>query len=412
MSALAPAWRRARRDAVLGAGLGVAMGLSNALGFLFVLVLSRPLGPADFGGYSALSTYGVLLAIPAGAFQVLVARHLAAPVAGSSALRPALVIGSGLAAATCVLAPALSETFALASAWSVVWLGLTLVPMMLTGCAQGLLLGSHRLAGLSALYLMTAASRLGVAALAAWRGWSVAQIFAGLLLAAILTAAFGLWRSWDLVRHLPLGGRGLARELVASNTTLVAFTVLTNVDVLLARHYLDAHASGGYALASTFGRAVCWVTQFLALLVVPRMSGPHATRRLLQASAVVLAIGLTGVAVTAAAPSVWIRLAGGAQFDGYAGLVVASVGVGTAWALGQLWLFSEMGGGRRALGLLTWAVVVAEVLAISLRWHETPRQILLVCALGGLTLALAGLLVAVRAHRDLLSRDRSAESGT
>ncbi len=41
---------------MLGALLGVAMGLSNALGYLLVVLLSRTLGPEDFGGYTALTT--------------------------------------------------------------------------------------------------------------------------------------------------------------------------------------------------------------------------------------------------------------------------------------------------------------------------------------------------------------------
>ena len=60
-----------------GAALGITMALANVLSYVFVLVLSRALGPADFGGFSALSAYGIVLSVPAGALQVIVARHVA-----------------------------------------------------------------------------------------------------------------------------------------------------------------------------------------------------------------------------------------------------------------------------------------------------------------------------------------------
>ncbi|MFC6707287.1 hypothetical protein [Flexivirga alba] len=91
----------------MGALLGVAMGMANALGYLVVMLLSRPLGPGEFGGYTALSTYGVLLAIPAGVFQVVVARRLSGddPQGPTSAIRPALLIGLGCFAVTAAISP-------------------------------------------------------------------------------------------------------------------------------------------------------------------------------------------------------------------------------------------------------------------------------------------------------------------
>nr|WP_281358952.1 oligosaccharide flippase family protein [Flexivirga aerilata] len=388
------------------------MGLSNVLGYLVVMLLSRPLGPAAFGGYTALSTYGVLLSIPAGVFQVVVARRLSGNDSNhtnnsthgdtgnpaTSAIGPALLIGAGCFVLTAAIAPLLSRLFHLPSAAPVL-LGAMLVPMMVTGCFQGMLLGRHRLRALSALYLVTALTRVVAAVVCAARGFGVTQVFAAMLVAGSVSALFGAWLCRADLRSLPMTGHELAGEMLRSNSTLAAYIALTNVDVLFARHFLTPHDSGGYALASTFGRAVCWGTQFVALLVVPRMQRHGATRALLRASAVVFGIGVVGFGIVAISPSGWITVAGGADYREFGGLALLCVLLGIAWAVAQVWLFSEMSTNTGALGALTWGVIVAECLALALWWHDSPEQIAIVCLVGALVIALGGLLRVTLQHR-------------
>ncbi|NOP37304.1 oligosaccharide flippase family protein [Calidifontibacter sp. DB2511S] len=382
----------------------MAMGVANVLGYLMVALLTRALGPEDFGGYTALSTYGVVLAIPAGALQIVIARRVTAPDAATeevtSGLRTAATIGLGIFVFTALLAPVLRTLFHLDSAWSPVLLGGVLPAMLVTGCVQGVLLGQHRLRSLALLYLVTAGTRLLVAIAATVFDFSVLQVMAGMLIAAVVTAAFGVWTIRAQLRTLPASGRGLVTELVRSNMTLAAFVALTNVDVLLARHYLTPHESGGYSLASTFGRAICWGTQFVALILVPRMRQRNATVTLLKASGVVLALGLLAAAVVAVSPRTVIVIAGGPEYAEYGRLALVCVGLGITWALAQLWLFSEMGSNTTVLGLTTWVVIVLEVAAIALRWHQSAAQIVAVCVVGALVVAALGLVRVVRRHQN------------
>ncbi|MCL3837378.1 lipopolysaccharide biosynthesis protein [Aeromicrobium duanguangcaii] len=372
-----------------GAALGVTMAVANVLSYVFVLILSRALGPADFGGFSALSAYGIVLSVPAGALQVIVARHVAGTPPHSRGLRTALVVGVALAAATILAAPLLADAFRLDTTWSAVWLGLTLVPMTLTGAFQGILLGRNRLAALSAVYVATAAGRLAAGAGGAALGLTVAQVFFLLLLVAIGVAVLGaaLCRS-DLTLD---DDRRLGTELVRATMSLGAFIALTNVDVTLARAYLDDHDSGGYALAATFGRAMGWGTQFVALLLVPRMQGAGAARAFRRSLGLILGLGLVGVAVIAAAPSFWIRLAGGAEYAEFGPLAIACVALGVLWALVQVSLFAEMGLDSPWLGRFTWIVLALQCAAIALWFHDTPYELVTVCAIGAAVIVAAAL---------------------
>lgn len=378
----------------MSAALGVAMGLANAIGYLVVLLLSRSLGAADFGGYSALSSYGVLLSVPAGAFQVIVARRIAIGRPGeiTSGLRATLLLSGLAVGVTVALAPVLATAFHLASPWAVVFLAATLPGMLITGCLQGILLGGHRLPALAVLYLVTALTRLTAACGSAAAHTDVTGVMAAMVAANVVTVLIGGWQCRRELRTLPATGQGLVAEMVRSNSSLAAFIALTNVDVLLARHFLSPHESGGYALASTFARAMFWGTQFIALIVVPRMHRVDATRALLRATSMVIAIGLVGFAIVAINPRFWITAAGGEEYAEYGPLALACVVLGIAWALAQVWLFSEMSRGRAVLGVLTWIVTAAQIAVIALWMHDSGAQIALVCGVGATIIAIAGLL--------------------
>lgn len=392
----------ARSTRAASALLGVAMGMANVMSYLFVALLSSTLGPADFGGFSALNTVGILCAMPAGAMQLVVARRQGetARREGRSTSGAALsaVVGVVLAAAVILLAAPLRDAFHLDTAAAAVWLGLTLVPMTITGAQQGVLLGQGRLGRLSVLYLVTAGTRVVAGAVAVLADLAVHEIFAATFTAAVLTWAAGAVLLRGLVTPTGAGPREVLVELVRSNAALAALMALTSLDLLLARHLLTREESGAYALAALFGRVVFWGTQFVALSVVPVAAGAGEGRRrtVRGAGTVVVVLGLLVALVCAVVPGQLVRVTGGDQYAQAQPLLVWFAVVGTMWALVQLWLFAEIGAGRSGLGWLTAAAVLVEVTAIWFVWHDSPREILLVAGVCAAVVAVVGALVVPR----------------
>ena len=409
----APDSTQATSEAPSGRGgvvLAVAMGLGNLLSYVFVLILTRALGPAGFGAYSALITLGIVLVIPAGALQVVIARRWAHPSLRSSGLGLAARVGVALSVVTMLASPGVDALFHLGGFEPTIAMAFMLLPMTLTGAYQGVLLGSGAIARLAALYVVTAATRVAGALGCAAAGANVTEVFVVMALTAWCAAAFGLWASRDALVGVGAGNDGLAREMWRSNSTLAAFTALTNVDVVLVRHFLAPETSGAYGLASTFARAMCWGTQFLALLIVPRLaassaSAAHAdsgantrvtngTRALWRAAGFVVALGVTGCVVGSLLDAdAVVASVGGHAFDGNGSLVIACLALGTVWALAQLWLFSQMAGDDTRLGMLTWVMVAVELVAGWLWWHDSVWQIVTLAA------ACAGVVVVAGAWR-------------
>ncbi|NYF99599.1 oligosaccharide flippase family protein [Janibacter cremeus] len=381
--------------------LGVAMGLANVMGYVFVALVSATLGPADFGGYSALNTYGILLAMPAGAFQVIVARRQTRTHRDQhrhvTGLGTSLVVGVVLAAITIALAPLLRDLLRLETASSVVWLALMLPPMTVTGALQGVLLGREAYARLSLVYLVTAGTRLAAAGVAVGWRFDVAEVFAATFVASVATigAALALAR-----RDLGAGTRAprileLLDDLVRSNVALAGLMALSSLDVVLARTVLTDHDSGSYALAALFGKVVFWGTQFVALAIVPALADSRTggqVRTTLHRSA--LGVLLIGSAVSigcALFPGPLVALSGGSAFVDAEPLLVWAAVVGTLWAIVQVWLFAGMSRGDHVMTVVVWFAAGVQAVLVLVAFNSSPYEIFATVGTTAGVVALIGL---------------------
>ena len=403
------AWlRRARRSVPTPADLtlGVGMAVGTALGYAFSLVVSRSLGPAEFGALSAVIGFGLLGSIPAGALQVVVARRLVMGAPYARAFTLALLVGTGLLAVLTLVSPLLQEALHLHSVWPVVALGALLVPMTLTGVYQGLLLGRRQLPRLATLYVVTAAGRLlaGIAAAVFGLGTT------GVLWATVLMAALGVaWGAWLTRSHAYAGPRGslsdLGREVVRSSWTLSSLIALTSIDIVLARHFLARDASGEYALASLFGKVVFWGTQFMALVVVPRVTNEGGYRAVRLASLAVAVLGTAVTGVLLVDPQWWVTSVGGPAYADAAGLAVGFSVVGTIWALLQVVLFGQMGRDRPGISGAVWGAIMLEIGLCVLWLHGSGAQVLVAVLVSAVLALVAGSVVVARTRSTRLVDD-------
>lgn len=394
---------RARRVLpVAGLSLGLAMGLANVMGYVFVALLSAALGPADFGGFSALNTYGVLLAMPAGAFQIVVARRQTRAHRDAdgqvTALTTSAVVGLALAAVTIASAPLISDLLRLDTAWSVVWLALMVAPMTVTGALQGVLLGREAYRRLSVVYVVTAATRLLAAVCAVGWDFAVAEVFAATFVAATVTLLVALVLSR---RELAPGARApraleVLDDLVRSNVALAGLMALSSLDVVLARTVLTDHDSGSYALAALFGKVVFWGTQFVALTVVPAVadaSGGGQVRSTLHRSALaVLAIGSVVALGCALLPGPLVAFSGGPAYTDAEPLLVWAALTGTLWAVIQVWLFAGMSRGDHVMTIVVWAAAGLQSALVLLWFNDSPYEVIATVGGTAAVVALVGLL--------------------
>jgi O-antigen/teichoic acid export membrane protein len=170
---------------------------------------------------------------------------------------------------------------------------------------------------------------------------------------------------------------GWWREVGGATTGLLGLFLLANLDVLLARHYLDRAAAGRYALGAVVAKIAFWAPQFVVTIVFPRLVGGAGRRRLLGTSALVIG-GFGGLLAAALAVAALAGLAVPVLGGGYAGLgplLPLFAALGTGLALVQLLLFEGIATRDRDMGRAVAVALVAEVALVAGPLHGSVGQI-------------------------------------
>jgi O-antigen/teichoic acid export membrane protein len=166
----------------------------------------------------------------------------------------------------------------------------------------------------------------------------------------------------------------------------LGITTLTFFDVVLAKHYLDAHWAGLYGAASLTGRALLTVVSFLPTILLPKAttraaSGKSAARLLLQAAGAAVAISAAVLAVYSSAPWLIIRIFAGPAFADAAVLVLPLGAAAALLAAANVVITYKIGLHRFDFVIPMLLVVLGELIAI-VRFHGTPFEIIRTLLIG------------------------------
>jgi O-antigen/teichoic acid export membrane protein len=384
-----------------------AMAAANALNYAFNLVMSRLLGPADYGALGALLALVLVGTVPGVALQAVVARHttLAGEAVGrlwSRVLVAVVAVGAALGLLTVAASPAVAAFLHLPSLGPCLWLAAALLPLPLLSAVQGMLQGREWFGALAAVLLVSAAGRLAVGVGLVEDGLGVSGALAATAIGsavAVLVAvprlrAKGGWERPRVALPPRWPGKGSSAaafggEVAAAAAGVLGLLLLANVDVLLARHFLTAEASGLYAAGGVLTKIAFWAPQFVVTLVFPRLVTATDRRRLLgRSAAVVAAVGAPLVVAAALAPGLAARLSFGEAYLDVGPALPLFAALGTGLALVQLVLFTGMATADRAMYRLLLAAVAAEAALVALFLHDSVAEIV------GASLAVVAALLA------------------
>lgn len=386
--------------------VAVAMGVANVAAYGLSLLASRRLGPEGFGPLGALLAMIVIGNVTALGLQACSSRQVALARRSRSGpdglLVPALLLlGAGAAALTSALAlclvPVVTRLLHLSSPLPAVAMALTLAPLTMLGVLLGVLQGRDDRRRLAALYLVAGVGKVGCASLALLLWPGVGAAVAGTGVGAALAVAFGCVlvgrpeRARFTAALGELRARRLDRDTWRATHALLAFFVLANVDVVLARHFLDPDAAGHYAAGAVISKATLMLPQFVVVLAFPSLveRGPRRDRVLGRALALV---GGTGLVVTLGCFVLGDLVAatlGGPAYADLAGIAWCFAALGTFLALAQLLLYDRLARGDRGTTRVVWAAVALE-LVIAQAWHPGPVALVVAATIGALTCLAAG----------------------
>ena len=382
------------RPAVAG-GVAAAVGstVANLLAYALSLAGARLLAPAEYGLLVALLAVAIVASVPALAVQAVVAVRVVRAGArergrvAAESLGLGLAVGTGLVTAGLVAAPVLERFLRLPGPGAAVWLAVSVGPVAVLGVLQGITQGRQEFGRLAAVLVTYSGGRLagGLVGLVATRDTT------GALAGVALGTAVAALVSWVVAgRPRPARGSWPVRELVVASQALGGLYLLTNLDPVLARHYLPAAEAGLYGAGAVLAKAAFFLPQFVVLVVFPRLaSSPRPGRTLWPALAVLGGLGLLLTGITWLAGGLAVAAVGGAAYEELAAHAWLFVAVGSTFVIVQLLLYAQLTAARQRVTLAVWAVVAAEAAVVATVAHGSLTAI--VTAALGTALAAAAL---------------------
>jgi O-antigen/teichoic acid export membrane protein len=371
--------------------------LASGVNYASNLIFSRVLTPAGYGDFTALIALTVIVAVPSGAAQTIVADRLAAYGAAGDrttiaylirhAAAHVLVYATVLGTLYLAAIPLINSVMDLQSSGSAVALAPMLVLSFFTPVAFGILQGLERYTALGLVMLWIAISRIlfGVPWALSDFGHGPGGAFLGMAVGN-LTALVVVW--W-IVRHQRApAGTGAARagakrkvdaKTIAAGGAFVGFAFLSNFDVILAKLVLDSHGSGEYAALATVEKILVFLPGAVALLMVPSAAKARAgtgdAARVLRISALAVLAATVIVALPAVlAPRFVIETMFGPDYAEASGGVPPIALAGLGLALMYLLVVYTVAIKDRRWVLLLAGGMVLQVVAILL-YHDSPAQV-------------------------------------
>jgi len=405
--------------------------IANAFNYLYHFLLSRRLGPDDYGTLATLLAGLMILSVFGGAVGVVAMQETAKLWAFRQSAQTgrfvrrmlpavlgiALIIGALALAASFVAGPYLHiVNLPLWLAFSAL-LSLGVVTAFFRGAAQG----AHRFVLFALSYTsetfvkLCSAVALVAAGMAVFGaiGGALIGVFVGLLVAAIPLAGWAIdgrmsstvtrpqeagttrvqpgvacveaettrdeaetTRVEAETTHVELGGRSV--QVLAVNACVL---LLLFVDQLFAKHHLTGVEAGLYGAAGTIARTIPFGLAMISLVVNPKAAAAFHVSRAALRHLLAIAFGAgalaacAGLAIAALAPVQLLALTYGSKFVAAAGLLrlyaLAGALLGVA-ALGTGYLQSV--GSYR----ITWVLVVAVLIetALMAAWGTSGTRLL------------------------------------
>jgi O-antigen/teichoic acid export membrane protein len=368
--------------------LVVLSSVASVVNYASSLVFSRILTPASFGDLTALLALTVIVAVPTGAAQTVIAARIADLRSKDDVegirwyIRHALAHISMIAAVIGLIYAALIPAVVPLLDLQAIGPAIALLPLLCLSffmpAAFGILQGLERFAALGAVLIIVSLGRIaiGVPWALADSGGSGGPLIGQAVGNAVALAVIGL----VLGHQLRLGrGSGAARSgarrrpgrrALQASGAFIAFAILSNLDVLLAKLVLSPEQSGDYAALATLEKVVMFAPGAVAVAMVPAAvraaatSSAHAQSVLRRCAAVVLGMALVVVIPLSVAPGTTIRLMFGDDYSDAVGGVVPITLAGAGLAVAYLLVVYTVALSDHRLVLLLAGSIVLQVAAI------------------------------------------------
>ena len=375
--------------------LAVLTTVANIINYASSLVFSRVLEPVGFGELTSLLALSLILAVPLAAAQTVIAERIAVPYATGDydrvryliryALGHVAVLGLAVGAIYTICIPLVIPGLDIREPGPAIALAPLVVLNFISPVVQGALQGMERFAAFGAALFATALSRLAFGVPWALAGGGAGGAIGGQAIGLLVITALFAWRyrEWLIGRGTGAATRGMKRRIdafsLSASGAFIAFAVLTNLDLILARVFLDNHDAGIYAAIATVAKIALFLPSAIAVILVPRVAQSRSTTGSGQAvlrrtAGIGFALALACLIPAVLVPGLVVDVMFGPGYEeARAGVLPAMI---SGSALAAIYLISvyAVAVRDRRWTMLLGGVIALQVVAIS-GFHGSPTEL-------------------------------------
>ena len=391
-------------------------GLVSATNLLYNIAIARGLGPEGFGHATAIYTVLMLLSAVTLAYQLVCSKLVAKSpdLSGKIAIyrdllrrswRTGLFLGASIMLGSSVIA----QYLRLPQSHDIILLGFGTAIYVPLGVRRGMLQGIYDFRRLAVNFVLEALIKIGGALIMLHYGLGVTGVI-GAVVISIALAYMTSGAALEQTANVRIQVRASFREGMQASVFFLGQVIISNLDILLVKHYFPPAIAGLYAVVALVGRVVymfSWSVISSMFPVSAATSHKKASRTVLQ-SALWLVTGMTSLFTAAAwlAPtSLWKTVLGATFLDvghtPFSSLLGSYSAMTSVYAVAVVLLTYEM---SRRIANATWVqLAFSGLLPVGIIiFHNTLQQVIMVqlVLMFGLLLA-----VSVPLWPDIVSSD-------
>ena len=364
-------------------------GVVAATNLLYNLLLARILGASGFGHASALYTLLMLVTSITLAFQIVTSKFIArnsetlvrAQIYGSL-LRRSWQVGVAIAALLAAVSIFLKSFLNLPAEHDLLLVAIAAGVYVPVGVRRGRMQGCYAFGSLAINVVVEVAVKFGVALLLLHFGLGVTGVMIAVLLSIAAAYLVGEPGSEYRVRRARIKiapfGEGMQAVLY-----FIGQVILSNVDILLVKHFFPPVEAGIYAAVALVGRVVFILSWSVVSSMFPVSARHvHAQGRSVLYTALLLVGGVTSlfIAAVAIAPAaLWTMLLGKAfllsSVGSFSTLLTEYTVMATIYCIAVVVMMYEI---SRRIGTAAWVHLGTSVLLALAIWsyHNSLSQVI------------------------------------
>lgn len=266
--------KKLRSDSLLhdSAILFSASVIVNILNYAFQLYMGRALGPLDYGIFASVMSLLYIVAVPASTIDISIAKFVSSFKGKkefrrvkhlfSIGLKKVIFLGLLGFSIITLISPQVSSFLNIDSTYPIVILGMIFLISLIGPVGSGTLLGLQRFKNLGTVQIFNSFIKLGIGIGLVSLGFGVNGALLSLFLSGIIGFGLIVFLLRDILKQKDEGfdGHSIMSYSFPVFTALLLVSVMSNIDIVLVKHYFPGIEAGHYAAAALLGKVVLFAS--------------------------------------------------------------------------------------------------------------------------------------------------------